>query len=99
RSRKGGVGTVRVCPTIHTRIVSPSCGYIAKVSGSAPNDHFTVRPYCGMRLPYFGCIGAASGCPAIRRRVISAASVHLMAVCIFAAPNDHFTVGPHGRVK
>jgi hypothetical protein len=88
----GRVGGAGACPTIGARIISP-----ARIedrwsrSKTAPDDHFTAGPDCGVNIPSRWRVDGARRCPTAR--TISPAGVEIIAAGA-SAPNDHFTAGP-----
>ena len=65
---------------------------------SAPDDHFTVGPYCRVIASGSGRVGGAGGCPTIGAGIVSPAGVQI-AASVISAPDDHFAAGPHCRVS
>ena len=47
-------------------------------SASAPDDHFTAGPDCGVTVSGSGRVGGAGGCPTIRAGIVSPAGVHVV---------------------
>src|SRR5205823_2162189 len=70
--RSGRVGGAGSCPTASTGIISPPGvqGAPTVAIVSAPDDHFTTRPYCGVPAAGIGRVGDAGGSP----RVVGAAT-------------------------
>ena len=60
-----------LCPDCICR----QCLKSVKISGSAPDDHFTAGPDCRVRVSRGGRVGDASRCPTIGAGIVSAASV------------------------
>ena len=89
------------CPAIRAGIVSPA-GVFANGSISAPDDHFTTCPHCGVTPSAGRCVGRAGDCPIISAGIISPASIEIVVVdpvIIVPAPDDYFTANPHCRVR
>jgi len=55
----------------------------------------TASPDCGVPGPGSRRIRRAGGCPTIRRGIVFATSVQIIAL---SAPDDHFTASPHCSV-
>ncbi len=87
-------------PTIAAGTVSPACVKIDQraAENPCPNNHFGASPYSGVRISWGGGIGGAGSHPAIRARVVSAASVAIVKRGIATAPDDHFAAGPYRGV-
>ena len=47
-------------------------------SKSAPDDHFTAGPDCGVNVSGSGRVGGAGGCPTIRAGIVSPAGVQMV---------------------
>ena len=75
----------------------PVFKYVEVIS-SAPDDHFTAGPDCRVKLSGSGRVGGAGGCPTIRARIVSPASVQEV-TAVISTPDDHFTAGPDCRVR
>ena len=71
------------------------------MSVSAPDDHLTADPNCRvLQLSSARRISGAGGCPGVRARIVSPASVKIRGGARSqSAPDDHFTAGPHCRVE
>ena len=63
---------------------------------SAPNDHFSAGPHCGVKSRRRGRVGSAGGCPTIGAGIVSRRQCSDS--CAQSAPNDHFTASPDCRV-
>ena len=84
------------CPTVRTRIVSPTGVEKAReIPSTAPDDHLTACPDCRVIISSSGCINGGSVCPCVRAGIISPASVETAKT---AAPDNHLTASPHCRV-
>ena len=44
---------------------------------SAPDDHFTARPHCRVKVSASGCVGRGRGRPTIRAGIVSPAGVQI----------------------
>src|SRR5205823_4211270 len=89
------------CPRSVVRVVSPAGvqNIRARNTGaSAPDNHFTARPHCGVSLSPTGGISGVSSRPTVGSRIISPAGEQLTHAFIRSAPNYHFTVRPNCRV-
>jgi hypothetical protein len=63
---------------------------------ATPHDHFVPGPDRCVIVSCVGHVCDTSGCPIVRVRIISAASVEAHPLSYqFASPDDHFTGGPH----
>ena len=99
-SRNGRAGGTDYCPGVRCRIV-PAAGVQGIESvRTAPDNHFTARPDCGVRVPRRGCIASVDGSPAICDGIILSASVQVLVAIVIKGPtpDDHFTAGPYSRV-
>ena len=79
---------------IRVGIVSPA-GVQTEGIGAAPDDHFTAGPHCGVENSGGGRIRNAGRRPTVRIRIVSPASIQVVAEVVGAAPDDHFAAGPH----
>ena len=66
------------------------------IVGTAPDNHLTAGPNCGVIVPRSRGVGGAGGCPAVDAGIVSAAGVEIIGSN--SAPDDHFAAGPHCRV-
>src|SRR5882724_1915506 len=82
------------CPRVGAGIISTAGIQIVGADKSAPDDHLTASPHCGVILSAIGCAGGADGCPTVGAGIIFAAGVKIAAEAV-SAPDDHFTAGPH----
>ena len=62
---------------------------------SAPKDHFSAGPHCGVSGSSGGCVDCAGSCPTVRARSVSSSSVRVKAKANLPTPHDHFTSSPH----
>src|SRR5947207_1710700 len=98
-ARSGGVVDRCSCPGIDRRIVSAAGVRIAgEAIKSAPDDHFTAGPDCGMSFSARGHVGGAGNRPTIRAGIVSPTSIQFPGTVV-STPDDHFTASPHCRVK
>src|SRR4029079_16176587 len=68
---------------------------------SAPVNHLTAGPNCRVVYSRTWRIGGAGGCPTVRGRVVSPASIKVVITTIVEirpAPDDHLSAGPNCRV-
>ena len=87
-------------PTIAAGIVSTACVEIGEKSTSAaPDDHFAVRPYRGVRMPGAWRTVDSGSYPTVTARVVFPAGVKIAAKAIGATPNDHHSTGPDCSVR
>ena len=84
-------------PAISAGIVSPASVNNAVAVKSAPVNHLTVGPNCGVTPARIGRISDAGGCPGISAGIVSPASLRNEAAVI-SAPVNHLTAGPNCRV-
>jgi hypothetical protein len=66
------------------------------IVGTAPDNHLTAGPNCGVIVPRSGGVGGAGGCPTVDGGIVSAAGVEIIGSN--SAPDDHFSASPHCRV-
>src|SRR5438045_921377 len=96
-SAGGRVGCGSGYPPIRVWIVFATGVEIIGDIPSAPDDHFACCPHRRMLESAIGRIGRAGGCPTVRGRIVSPASIGIGGAA--PAPDDHFTPSPDGRVS
>ena len=93
---RGHVRKANTRPTVGHGIVS-AAAVIVSAAGSAPDDHFTASPNCGVRRSCLRYIDLAGRYPTVRARCVPGAGVE-RAAAAGAAPDDHFAPSPHCSV-
>src|SRR4029078_5472211 len=80
-SGSGRVVRARGYPTVGVGIVSPTsvqnAAVITALHSSAPNDHFTAGPHCGVNVTARGRIGDAGSDPTVRAGIVSSSSAYI----------------------
>src|SRR6266536_2513267 len=96
----GLVGDAGRYPTVSTWIISPDVVKAGLVAvNSAPDDHFTAGPHCGVIPSTGGHVGGDVDSPPVGARVVSASGVQIGTDVRDSAPDDHFIAGPYCRVN
>ncbi len=62
-------------PAVAARIVSPAGVEYVQDIGSAPDDHFTISPYCRVIVSGIGRVSGAGRCPTVRAGIVSTTGV------------------------
>jgi hypothetical protein len=93
RSRRSTPAIARgivLAPGLHI-----SEGEAVIIDGAAPHNHLAASPHGSEIKPTSGCIGVASNCPTVSRRIVSPAITEVrMANLVPTTPHDHLGSGP-----
>src|ERR1039458_3787379 len=102
-TRGGRAGGGQGRPTVGRRIVAPAVVQIGGAAAvpviSAPDDHLTASPHCGMIDARGGAPTGGQARPTAGDRIVAPAIVEESAAAPPSAPDDHLAAGPHRRVK
>jgi hypothetical protein len=96
-SGMGHVCDTRASPTVRVRIISaPSVQAHRRQAAdfAAPDDHFTARPHCGMKVARGGGRIKTDSSPSISNRTISSPRVQISGARIDAAPDIYLAAAP-----
>jgi len=99
-SARRPVGCASSRPIVCGRIIFSARSQSASASVSAPDDHFSTCPYCGVTISGRRRIGSSRICPTVRVGIISTASVQVVKGTFKkrSSPNDHVGASPYCRL-